>query len=151
MDMRALGFGACLALAACSPCLADDLLLVERFLRGDLAFDLKGPYANVTLTVAGPGDFYARAFARRGVPSLRLRDFGPVDDGLYSYELTAASDEFLRARRGLDDGRDRDAPRLRRGISATGSFLVVRGQIVASRRAWEESRRVGGSDRDMPN
>ena len=151
MSLRALALGFCLALGAPGVPHADDLLLVERCLRGDLAFDLKGPYANVTLTVAGPGESYARAFARRGAPPLRLRDFGPVDDGLYTYELTAASDQLLRARRGLDDGRERDAVRLRKGVSASGSFLVVRGQIVASRRAWEDSRRAGGSDRDMPN
>ena len=89
MKLAALGFATGLAVVLASVCPADDLKADRRFTATSVGFDLKGPYRNVTLTVAGPNDFHASASSKTGAPSIDLRRFGPLADGTYTYQLTA--------------------------------------------------------------
>src|SRR5262249_57139243 len=102
------GLAAFLALGLSGVCLADDLTAEQRFSETSVGFDLKGAYSNVTLTVAGPHAFHASAFSKSGAPTIDLAHNGPVEDGTYSHQLTAATDEKVKTRTPLDD--DRDAP-----------------------------------------
>ena len=113
-------------------CLADDLKATERFSGSAVAFDLQGSYSNATLTVSGPNRFHASASAKSGAPSIDLRRVGAVDDGQYTYQLAAATDEKATVRTTLDNGRSgagASAAPLK-GVTASGTFQVKGGAIV---------------------
>jgi hypothetical protein len=143
MKPAAFALAAALLLGLSSACPADDLTADQRFTETGVAFELKGPYSNVTLTVSGPNDFHASAFSRSGAPAIDLRRFGAVEDGTYAYQLTAAGNEKVKIRTPLDDGRDsRTASEPRKGVSTSGAFHVRNGTIVKSDpNAREEQRR----------
>jgi hypothetical protein len=60
-----------------------------------------------------------------------LRKLGAIDDGEYLYQLTAATDEKVPDRSGLDNGRDgRPATARLKDVSTSGQFQVKGGTIV---------------------
>ncbi len=79
--------------------------------------------------MAGPHDFHASAFSKTGAPSLDLSQFGTLEDGTYTYQLTAATDEKLKTKTKLDDGRGVPTE-ARKGVAASGTFHVRNGAIV---------------------
>lgn len=107
-------------------------MAVEAFSETTLMFDLTGPYHNVTVTVVGPKDFHAEAFAKKGVPPVDLLRYGGAPDGLYNYEITAAStEEPVEVKQRLDNGRGKAAQNKRfRSAGLTGSFRVENGRIL---------------------
>jgi len=109
---------------------ADDLKMEPRFTSTGVAFELKGAYRNVTLTIVGPNEFYARAYSTSGAPSIDLSRLGAVEDGTYTYELTAATDAVIKSKHKVDNGRDPRAAEPRVGVSASGTFAVRGGAIV---------------------
>ena len=129
---RALGLAACLSLGASSACLANDLRATEQFAESTVAFDLQGPYSNATLTVTGPNRFHASTSAKSGTPSIELRQFGALEDGQYSYQLTAATEEKVKRKIKLDDGREGPAASADplKSVSTSGTFRVKDGVIV---------------------
>jgi hypothetical protein len=143
MKPAAFGLAAGLAFGLSGACLADDLSASEQFAGTTVGFELKGgPFSHVTLSISGPNDFHASAFSRRGAPSLNLRSFGAVEDGRYTYQLTAATDEKLKIRTTLDDGRDpRTAAEPLKGVSTSGTFNVRGGEIVKRDISKEPTRR----------
>jgi hypothetical protein len=143
MKPAALGLAACLAFGFSSAGMADDLSASEQFAGTTVGFELKGgPFSNVTLSVAGPDNFHASASARRGAPTIDLRRFGPVEDGRYTYQLTAATAEREKIRARLDNGRDARADiEPLKGVSTSGTFNVQRGEIVKRDTSREPTRR----------
>jgi hypothetical protein len=130
MKAAVIGMAAGLSLWA-NAGVADDLKADPRFSESAVGFDLKGDYGNSTLTIVGPGDFHASASARSGAPSIDLRRFGAVEDGTYTYQLTASTNEKVKSRTRLDDGRDaRAAVEALKGVATTGTFNVKDGVIV---------------------
>jgi hypothetical protein len=131
MKSAVIGLAALIAAGTCHTCLADDLSVSEQFSDTTIEFKVGASYGNLTLTVAGPNGFYASANARSGSPLLDLRRFGDFDDGQYSYHLTATTDQKIKMRTPLDDGRD-NGPTLDllKGVSTSGAFSVSRGLIV---------------------
>lgn len=107
-------------------------MAVEAFSETTVMFDLTGPYHNVTVTVVGPKDFHAEAFAKEGVPPLDLRRYGDVVDGLYNYEVTGASTrEAFEIKPKLDNGRGKAEQQKRfRSAGIAGSFRVEGGKIL---------------------
>lgn len=142
MKPAALGLAACLAFGLSSACPADDLSASEQFAGTTVGFELKGgPFTNVTLTISGPNDFHASASSRRGAPSINLRSFGAVEDGSYTYQLTAATNEKLKTRTKLDDGRDpRTTVEPLKGVATSGTFNVRGGEIVKRDTSKEPTR-----------
>lgn len=131
MKSATLGLAASLALALSSACLSNDLATEERFTETGVGFGLKGPFSNLTLTISGPNDFHASAFSRDGAPAIDLRQFGAVEDGTYAYQLTAATDERVKVRTKLDNGRDGTAAAdPLKSVTASGTFNVRGGVIV---------------------
>jgi hypothetical protein len=125
----ALGLAACLALGITGIAVAQDLSAEQRFSETTLLFDIKDAYTNLTLSVSGPSGFHASASSKRGSPTIDLRRLGPLDDGPYSYQLTASSGEKDVIRTPLENGRIRvDAPL--KSVSASGRFMVKGGVIV---------------------
>jgi hypothetical protein len=130
MRPTVIGLMASLAFGLPSGGLADDLTLQQRFTETGVGFDLKGDYSNVTLTISGPNGFHASAFAKSGTPSIDLRQ-ADAEDGAYTYQLTASTNEKVQARTQLDNGRDpRATVQPVKSVSTSGTFQVRSGAIV---------------------
>ena len=110
-------------------CLAEDLKAEAKFTDTGLAFEARGDYSNLTLSVAGPHRFHASASARSGGIEMDLRRFGQLEDGTYTYHLTGATRETEKVRTPLDKGRAAGAEP-RKGARLSGTFHVKDGVIV---------------------
>jgi hypothetical protein len=143
MKSSAFGLAACIAVGFSSTCYAQDLKAVQKFTDTEIGFDVSGPYSNLTLTITGPNGINASAHSRSGSPLINLSRLGKIDDGDYSYRLTAATDEKVPVRTGLDDGRDGGpTSSMHKSVSADGRFQVKGGTIVKlDPNAREETRR----------
>jgi hypothetical protein len=131
-----------LSLALSGPCRADDLVALELFSGTAVSFELKGQLHNVTLSIAGPGGFHASASSRSGAPKIDLAQSGPVRDGPYKYQLSAATNEKVPTRTTLDDGRPAKASEQFKSVGKSGTFRVRDGAIVkADPNAREDTRR----------
>jgi hypothetical protein len=122
---------ASLALGLSGASLAQDLKVREQFKGTTVAFELGGLFGVVTLSISGPNGFHTSASARSVAPEIDLRKSGAIDDGQYSYQLTAGTDEKLRIRTPLDNGRDGGPTTERlKGVSTSGVINVKDGVIV---------------------
>jgi hypothetical protein len=142
--MKAVHLAVALAasLAPSIPCLANDLVAGELFRGTQVSFELKGAYRHVTLSIAGPDGFHATAESARGAPAIDLARSGSVADGLYTYQLFAATNETVRHRTTWNDGRDRPRAEHFKSIGASGTFRVKDGAIVKyDQNAREDARR----------
>jgi hypothetical protein len=145
MKASACGLIATLALTWSGACLADDLKAEQKFSDTTVGFDLAGQYSNLTLTIAGPNDFHASAFSNSGAPTIDLSRFGAVEDGTYTYQLTAATPERMKSRTRLDDGREAHAAReSQKGVAMSGAFRVKDGAIIKL-----EAKKASNSKRDQ--
>lgn len=101
---------------------------------------LTGPVHNTMLSIAGPGDYYAQAYAEAGIPIIQLSEYGKVVDGTYIWEVTAATDELIEVQdRGLRGAlRSRSSERgnssgtvtINKGTAESGSFRIRNGVIL---------------------
>ena len=132
MKSAILGLAASLTFGLSSASLADDLKAEPKFEGTTVAFNVPSNVANLMLSVSGPNDFHARATARGGSPAINLRDSGTVEDGAYSYQLTAGTEERVKSRSGLDNGRG-NAESGFKTVSTSGTFHVRNGAIVPVR------------------
>ena len=142
MTMRTLCLAACAVIGLSGACLADEKFAAEKFGGTSLGFLLKKSLSNVTLSVSGPDDFHASVFSKTGSVALDLRKFGPVEDGIYRYQITAATDQKLKVRTTFNNGRDakeRIAPH--KSVAMGGMFRVRNGKIVKPAPATKNSRR----------
>ena len=100
---------------------------------GRVAFSASPGLSNYTLRVTGPGNYTAERFSERRAPSLRLADFGELEDGLYRWSISAATSQIER-RVGAEElarnGRSGSSANLYVGRQMSGSFHVRNGQIV---------------------
>jgi len=133
MKSAALGLAALIAASLPHACLANDLPATEQFSGTTVEFKFEKLFGVVTLTIAGPNGFNASASARSTSPIIDLKRLGDFDDGQYTYHLTASTDERIKLRTPLNDGRDKPATEQLQGLSKSGVFNVVKGQIVAVR------------------
>jgi hypothetical protein len=132
MKSPIVGLLACLAFGLPTAGLAQDLKAEQRFEGTTVAFNVPNNLANLSLSVAGPSDFHASATARSGSPTIDLRRFGAVEDGSYTYQLTASTDEKIKARSDLDNGRgNKDAGF--KSVATSGTFHVRNGVILPVR------------------
>ena len=140
-----LCLAACLAIGAAGASLADDMVASKKVGDKSVAFMLKRPLSNSTLSVSGPDDFHARVYSKSGEVAIDLGKFGALEDGVYHYDITAATDQPAKVRTPLDNGRDAKAnvaPRL--GVAMSGTFTVKDGKIVEPPAGAKEGKR------DMP-
>lgn len=141
MKCAVLGLAACLA-AGASGAWAQDLKATPKLAETQIGFEPGATYGNYTLTVAGPNGFHAIASSRTGAPSIDLRRAGAFDDGMYSYNLTASSDEKVPVRTALDNGRGGSpADAALKAVSMSGVFHVKGGTIVKFDPAAPETKR----------
>ena len=131
MKLAAFGLAACFAAGISGTCWAQGLNATQKFTDSEVVFDIAGPYSNLTLTISGPNGLHASAHHRTGSPLIDLRKLGTLDDGDYLYQLTAATDEKVPDRSGLDNGRDGGpASSKLKSVSTSGQFQVKGGSIV---------------------
>jgi hypothetical protein len=94
--------------------------------------------SNATMTVAMPDGELVTVFAASGTPVFELvgRD---VVDGVYRYEITAATEEQVKIVNKIDNGRG-DAARdtVSKSFNLAGAFFVTRGVIVQPENIKEE-------------
>ena len=141
MQVTALGLAACLAAGLTGACWAQDLKATQKLTDSEIGFDPGGAYSNYTLTVTGPNGFHASASSKTSAPSMDLRRLGTHDDGIYTYQLTASTDEKVPVRTALDNGRASPGGSLLRSVSTSGNFEVKGGTIVKHDPAATESKR----------
>ncbi len=112
----------------------------ERFSGDVVQVVLAGQVHNTTLSIVGPGGYYAQAYAKAGTPMIKLSQHGPVADGLYIWQVTAATDEMIEVRdEGLRSGSSNSSGYLStspgtititKGTAESGSFRVENGAIL---------------------
>jgi hypothetical protein len=142
MKMKILCLAACAAIGISSACMAGEVVAVERFDGTSLGFLLKNSLSNATLSVSGPDDFHVSVFSETGALMLDLGKLGPVEDGLYKYEITAATDQRLKVRTPLDNGRGtKESITPYKSVAMSGTFLVKDGKIFKPSSAAKEGRR----------
>lgn len=85
--------------------------------------------SNATLVVAAPNGKVIEVFAASGTPVFELsRD--QVQDGIYRYELKAATDEAVEIVNPIDNGRTEVTSSRAKPFYMNGSFVVSRGVIT---------------------
>lgn len=86
--------------------------------------------SNATMKVLTPEGDQIEVHAESGTPVFRLGG-DAVADGVYRYELVAASDEMIEIRNPMDNGRG-DAARntMNKPFSMNGTFVVSRNVII---------------------
>jgi len=107
-------------------------LIQENFSGTRLNFETASTLTNFSLTVTGPDGYVGEVFSARVAPSLRLGDHGAISDGLYMYQVTAATDVQAQMASPTIPGSDGRSPHARPGMigtSKSGTFQVVNGQI----------------------
>ncbi len=107
-----------------------------------------GQVFNTTLSIAGPNGYYAQAYAKAGTPMIKLSQHGKVADGIYIWQVTAATDEMIEVPdEGLRSGSSNSSGylstspgmiRVNKGTAESGSFRVQNGSILPKSDATEK-------------
>ena len=150
MKPTAIGLAASLAIGLSTACWAEDMVASQQSSGTKIAFLLKDNFSSATMTISGPNGFFAHAFAKNGAIAVDLRRFGAIDDGTFTYQVTAAANDKIRIRTPLDNGRDRIVTERPRSASMSGTFSVVRGEIVATDATKTERRDVPAAATKTP-
>lgn len=94
--------------------------------------------SNASMTVAAPNGKISTIFAETGTPVYQL-DGDAVLDGIYRYELSAATDERVEIVNEVDNGREEQGDgTMAKPFYATGHFVVSRGVIITPEEIEEE-------------
>lgn len=96
----------------------------------EVSVTLSGDYSNATLTVSGPGDYYARSYSKTGSPSVDLIKTGGTADGVYSYEVSAATSQTVTVTNPLDNGRGGTDPATQQVSATTSGNFVAKGGLI---------------------
>jgi len=101
-------------------------------------FENWGTLSNATMTIRTPQGEVSQIFAASGTPVFELRG-QEIVDGVYRYELSAATKETKKITNKINDGRG-DASRddVAVPFNASGVFIVSRGVIVKPEDVKEE-------------
>lgn len=93
--------------------------------------------SNATMVIAAPNGKVSTVFAQSGTPVFEL-ERGEVLDGVYRYELSAATEETAEIVNPIDNGRDSIASSSAVPFNLSGSFVVSRGVIISPEDIKEE-------------
>ncbi len=115
MKTTILCLATCAAIGISSACLAHHMVSAEKLGGTKVGFLLKDLLGNATLTVSGPDSYHASAFSKSGALAIDLGESGRVEDGLYTYQITAATADLATVRTPLNNGRDKEPKQQRVG------------------------------------
>lgn len=126
-------------MAFAAPSLAQEVLSARSAASGTkVSFVLPAGYFNATLSVAGPDGRVISASAKQGSPVVDISGKNAMGDGVYTYQITAASPRKKMIKADGADGREISAAQVNMrgemsvnvGAALSGSFLVQGGRIV---------------------
>jgi hypothetical protein len=133
----ALAMAAALSLALAAPAFAADVLDAGKSLSGTrVSFTMPSGYFNATLSVAGPDGRVLQTFAKTGSPAIDIGGQNAMGDGVYTYQITAASPQKKMVKADQMAGREslkvnmRGEVAIHVGAASSGTFLVKGGRIV---------------------
>ncbi|NQZ13022.1 MAG: hypothetical protein HRT35_38240 [Algicola sp.] len=105
-------------------------IAVPQFHGTSVAFSAKNNSRNTTVTISGPKGYNVSKFSEVGMPSIDLYRAGKLADGLYNYEITTAVGKLVLIKDTMNNGRgENDSHYARKGVTQSGHFRVVNGQI----------------------
>lgn len=122
------GFGLALALATAAAALTVDP--VEQHNSNAVWFENWTGLSNAMLSVSAPNGKITEVFAANGTPVYEL-ERGQIQDGIYRYELKAATEEQVDIANPVDNGRGETTSSRAKAFYMTGFFTVSRGVIIA--------------------
>lgn len=94
--------------------------------------------SNASLTVSAPNGKIITVYAESGTPVFQLEG-DAVLDGVYRYELSAATDEKMEIVNEVDNGRgENQSNTIAKPFYANGHFVVSRGVIITPEDIQEE-------------
>ena len=100
-----------------------------RYTPGALSFSGGTSFTNAVLEIRGPNDFEAVETASRGLPVFRVRG-GKIRDGFYQFSLSAATDEKVKLKKQVDNGRGQNARDYTfKPFYLSGVFQIERGTL----------------------
>lgn len=112
---------------------------VERTNATAIWFENWGDLSNASLTISSPDGTIQTINSDRGTPVFNLRDLEKVEDGVYNYELSAATSEKVEIKNALDNGRGAAAKKETFvPFQTNGFFIVSRGVIAKQGQIKEE-------------
>jgi len=126
------------ALAFATPAFAETPKPVQQNNSNAVWFENWKGLSNATMTVAQPNGEIVSLFAAKGTPVFELKG-REVVDGVYRFEITAATEERVKIVNKLNNGRG-DAARdtVAKSYQLAGQFHVQRGVIVVPKDVKEE-------------
>jgi hypothetical protein len=143
----ALALVAALSLSVAAPAFATDVLDGGKSLSGTrVSFTMPSGYFNATLSVAGPDGRVLQTFAKSGSPSIDIGGQNAMGDGVYTYQITAASPQKKMVKADQMSGRELTKVNMRGeiaihvGAASSGTFLVKGGRIVDTSNAREPAQ-----------
>ncbi|MGH1414376.1 MAG: hypothetical protein ACRBB0_12860 [Pelagimonas sp.] len=93
--------------------------------------------SSATLVVSAPNGKTVSVYAANGTPVYEL-ERGAALDGVYRYELNAATEEVEDIANPIDNGREQVATSQTKSFFMSGSFVVSRGVIITPEDIKEE-------------
>lgn len=110
-----------------------------------VSFQLKVAARNTTVSIVGPNGYHVSKFAKDGIPDVSLTEHGKLKDGLYNYEITSAIGPMKVFKDTMNNGRGQNnTVRAREGVTQSGHFRVVNGQIKKYRQTKESTNSFSG-------
>ena len=93
--------------------------------------DFNATHAGKTqVSISGPGGFQLQRNSDTGSASVSLYEYGNLADGVYTYQVVSASGDMQVFQDTMDNGRgENNRIVARKGVTKTGHFRVVNGQI----------------------
>lgn len=135
-ELKTLLLGAALGMAATLPAFAADP--VQQHNSNAVWFENWSGLSNATMTIVAPDGEVTTLQSNSGTPVFELRG-GEALDGVYRYELTAATDEEVEIKNAINDGRGEEASGKEKiPYYTTGTFVVSRGVIITPEEVQEE-------------
>lgn len=119
-----------MSVSVCAKDLKTAPAVSEKFYGSQIGFSVAGSPTKSSLSVTGPNGYKAYKSSEVGTPSIDLYDGGQLADGLYKYEITTATGSDVLVTDDMNNGRgENNSHYARKGVTKSGQFRVVNGQI----------------------
>ena len=109
-------------------------LTTEQFSGSSISFSNKGTAKAVSISISGPNGFHLKKSINSGLQSIDIGLNRSLLDGLYHYETVVKKGPLKLFKDTMNNGRgENDSHYAREGITQSGHFRVVNGQIKTYR------------------
>ncbi|MFZ7091514.1 hypothetical protein [Primorskyibacter sp. 2E233] len=135
--MRVLSLIAALGLSVATAVSANAVDPIQQHNSNAVWFENWIGLTHATMVVAAPNGKISQIYAESGTPVFELSRADAMD-GVYRYELRAATDEDVEIVNPIDNGRGETATTSKKPYYSTGFFVVSRGVIITPEEIKEE-------------